>query len=118
MKFWKHIVITLITLFSISTRESVISHEHKLVHATTKSVSHHSNQHAVKLLSVVDSQTNASLENIESDDTDDIQEVKASIAREIEVVSILLQPLSKTLVTHPRSLFKFGRYILFLQLLI
>jgi hypothetical protein len=90
MKFWKHIVITLITLFSISTRESVISHEHKLVHATTKSVSHHSNQHALKLLSVVDSQTNASLENIESDDTDDIQEVKASIAHEIEAISIFI----------------------------
>lgn len=118
MKFWKHIVITLITLFSISTRESVVGHEHKLVHAATKSVSHHSNQHAVKLLSVVDSQTNTSLENIESDETDDIKEVKASVAREIEVVSILLQPLSKTLVTQPRNLFKFGRYILFLQLLI
>jgi len=118
MKFWRHIVITLITLFSISTKESVVSHEHKLAHVVTKSVSHQSNQFAVKLLSVADSQTDTSLENIESDDTDDIQEVKASMAHEIETISTFHLSLSKSLITQTRSLFKFGRYILFLQLLI
>lgn len=118
MKFLRHIVITLITLFSISTKESVISHEHKLAHVAAKSVSQHSNQHALKLLSVVNCKTDTSFENIESDDTDDIQEVKASMAHEVEIVSTFHLSLSKSLITQTRSLFKFGRYILFLQLLI